>query len=70
MVLGVDPVKNLVVPRFLSLMLVTGLFDIYALIFGTFGGDARHARQRRPARRLLRHLLHERDHDRALGLAA
>jgi phospholipid/cholesterol/gamma-HCH transport system permease protein len=38
MVLGVDPVKNLVVPRFLSLMLVTGLFDIYALIFGTFGG--------------------------------
>jgi phospholipid/cholesterol/gamma-HCH transport system permease protein len=38
MVLGVEPVKHLVVPRFLSLMLVTGLFDIYALIFGTFGG--------------------------------
>jgi phospholipid/cholesterol/gamma-HCH transport system permease protein len=37
-VLGVDPVKNLVVPRFLALMLVTGLFDIYALVFGTFGG--------------------------------
>ena len=37
-VLGVDPVKNLVVPRFLSLMLVTGLFDIYALLFGIFGG--------------------------------
>src|SRR6201982_2636786 len=37
-VLGVDPVKNLVVPRFLALMLVTGLFDIYALIFGIFGG--------------------------------
>src|ERR1700731_1871009 len=37
-VLGVDPVKNLVVPRFLALMLVTGLFDIYALIFGVFGG--------------------------------
>jgi phospholipid/cholesterol/gamma-HCH transport system permease protein len=33
-VLGVDPVKNLVVPRFLALMLVTGLFDIYALLFG------------------------------------
>ena len=32
--LGVDPVKNLVVPRFLALMLVTGLFDIYALLFG------------------------------------
>src|SRR5271168_3821599 len=27
-VLGVDPVKNLVVPRFLTLMVVTGLFDI------------------------------------------
>ena len=38
MVLGVDPVKNLVVPRFLSLMLVTALFDIYAVIFGTLGG--------------------------------
>jgi phospholipid/cholesterol/gamma-HCH transport system permease protein len=37
-VLGVDPVKNLVVPRFLSLMIVTGLFNIYALIFGIFGG--------------------------------
>jgi phospholipid/cholesterol/gamma-HCH transport system permease protein len=37
-VLGVDPIKNLVVPRFLSLMIVTGLFNIYALIFGIFGG--------------------------------
>ena len=37
-VLGVDPIKNLVVPRFLALMLVTGLFDIYALLFGVFGG--------------------------------
>ncbi len=37
-VLGVDPVKNLVVPRFLALMLATGLFDIYALLFGLFGG--------------------------------
>ena len=33
-----DPVKNLVVPRFLALMVVTGLFDIYALLFGIFGG--------------------------------
>jgi phospholipid/cholesterol/gamma-HCH transport system permease protein len=32
-VLGVDPVKNLV-----SLMIVTGLFNIYALMFGIFGG--------------------------------
>ncbi|MFL5847278.1 MAG: MlaE family ABC transporter permease [Solirubrobacteraceae bacterium] len=37
-VLGVDPVKNLVVPRFLALMLVTGLLDIYAIIFGVTGG--------------------------------
>jgi phospholipid/cholesterol/gamma-HCH transport system permease protein len=37
-VLGVDPVKNLVVPRFLALMIVTGLFDMYAIIFGIFGG--------------------------------
>jgi phospholipid/cholesterol/gamma-HCH transport system permease protein len=37
-VLGVDPVKNLVVPRFLALMLITGLMDIYALIFGISGG--------------------------------
>jgi phospholipid/cholesterol/gamma-HCH transport system permease protein len=37
-VLGVDPIKNLVVPRFLSLMLITGLMDIYALLFGISGG--------------------------------
>jgi phospholipid/cholesterol/gamma-HCH transport system permease protein len=38
MVLGVDPVKSLVVPRFLALLVLTGLFDIYAVVFGTFGG--------------------------------
>jgi phospholipid/cholesterol/gamma-HCH transport system permease protein len=37
-VLGVDPVKNLVVPRFLALMLITGLLNIYALMFGLFSG--------------------------------
>src|SRR6201989_1462411 len=37
-VLGVDPIKNLVVPRFLALMLITGLMDIYALLFGIAGG--------------------------------
>jgi phospholipid/cholesterol/gamma-HCH transport system permease protein len=37
-VLGVDTVKNLVVPRFLALMLVTGLFNVYAVLFGLFGG--------------------------------
>ena len=37
-VLGVDPIKNLVVPRFLALMIITGLMDIYALVFGIVGG--------------------------------
>jgi phospholipid/cholesterol/gamma-HCH transport system permease protein len=37
-VLGVDPIKNLVVPRFLALLLLTGLLDIYALLFGISGG--------------------------------
>src|SRR3954452_24925186 len=37
-VLGVDPVKNIVVPRFLALLLVTGLLDVYAIIFGIAGG--------------------------------
>src|SRR5437879_13442609 len=36
--LGVDPVKNLGVPRFLALVLATGLFDIYAILFGIAGG--------------------------------
>src|SRR6478609_8938190 len=39
-VLGVDPVKNLVVPRFLALMLVTGLLDVYVLLAGIVGGIA------------------------------
>jgi phospholipid/cholesterol/gamma-HCH transport system permease protein len=37
-VLGVDPVKNLVVPRFLALMIVTGLLDIFAIVFGLSAG--------------------------------
>jgi phospholipid/cholesterol/gamma-HCH transport system permease protein len=37
-VLGVDPIKNLVVPRFLALMIVTGLFNLYAICFGITGG--------------------------------
>jgi phospholipid/cholesterol/gamma-HCH transport system permease protein len=37
-VLGIDPVKSLVVPRFLSLTLLTPLFSVYALLFGTLGG--------------------------------
>jgi phospholipid/cholesterol/gamma-HCH transport system permease protein len=37
-VLGVDPVKSLVVPRFLALMIATALFDIFAILMGVFGG--------------------------------
>jgi phospholipid/cholesterol/gamma-HCH transport system permease protein len=37
-VLGVNPVRSLVVPRFLALMLMTGLLDVFALIFGIVGG--------------------------------
>jgi phospholipid/cholesterol/gamma-HCH transport system permease protein len=47
-VLGVDPVKNLVVPRFLALMMVTGLFNIYAILFGLFGGLAAEATSGEP----------------------
>ena len=36
--LGVDPIKNLVVPRFLALMLITGLLDIFAIVAGLSGG--------------------------------
>jgi phospholipid/cholesterol/gamma-HCH transport system permease protein len=37
-VLGVDPVKNLVVPRFLALMIGTALFDVFAIGAGIVGG--------------------------------
>ena len=39
-VLGVDPIKNLVVPRFLALLIVTGLLDIFAIVFGLSAGIA------------------------------
>lgn len=39
-VLGVDPVKNLVVPRFLALMVITGLLDVFAIVFGLTAGMA------------------------------
>jgi phospholipid/cholesterol/gamma-HCH transport system permease protein len=39
-VLGVDPIKNLVVPRFLALMVVTSLLDIFAILFGLSAGIA------------------------------
>jgi len=37
-VLGIDPVKSLVVPRFLAVMALTTFLDIFALVLGTFGG--------------------------------
>jgi phospholipid/cholesterol/gamma-HCH transport system permease protein len=37
-VMGVDPIKNLVVPRFLALVFMTSVFDVFALIFGIVGG--------------------------------
>ena len=38
MVLGIDPVRSLVVPRFLAMMSLTALLNVFALLFGTFGG--------------------------------
>ncbi|HEY2477821.1 MAG TPA: ABC transporter permease [Solirubrobacterales bacterium] len=37
-VLGVDPIKNLVVPRFVALVVVTALLDIFAIVFGLAAG--------------------------------
>lgn len=37
-VLGINPVRSLVVPRVIALMLMTGLFDLIALCFGVLGG--------------------------------
>ena len=67
-VLGVDPIKNLVVPRFLALMLVTGLFDIYALIFGVFGGILATVVNHAPLGPVLRHLLQQRRDHGPVGL--
>jgi phospholipid/cholesterol/gamma-HCH transport system permease protein len=39
-VLGVDPIKNLVVPRFLALMVITALLDVFAIVFGLTAGIA------------------------------
>ncbi len=67
-VLGVDPIKNLVVPRFLALMIVTALLDIFAIVFGL---DRRHRRRADlppVARRLLRDALLQRLGHRPLGL--
>ena len=39
-VLGVDPIKNLVVPRFIALVAVTALLDVFAIVFGLLAGIA------------------------------
>ena len=67
-VLGVDPIKNLVVPRFLALMVVTGLFDIYALLFGIFGGVLATLVEPRAAGAVLGHVLQQHLHHRPMGI--
>jgi phospholipid/cholesterol/gamma-HCH transport system permease protein len=37
-VLGIDPIKSLVAPRFIALMSLTSLLNVFALLFGTLGG--------------------------------
>jgi phospholipid/cholesterol/gamma-HCH transport system permease protein len=39
-VLGVDPVRTIILPRVIALTIMTGLMDIVALCFGVFGGWA------------------------------
>ena len=68
-VLGVDPVKNLVVPRFLALMIVTGLFNIYGLLFGIFGGIVTAVTKGQPLGPVLDDAARQRDDDRPVGLS-
>lgn len=37
-VLGIDPVRDLIVPRVVGVTLITGLLDLVALTFGVIGG--------------------------------
>lgn len=37
-VLGVDPVRTLVIPRVIAVTVMTGLLDLFALAFGVLGG--------------------------------
>lgn len=39
-VLGVDPVRTIILPRVVALTIMTGLMDVVALCFGVFGGWA------------------------------
>ena len=55
-------------PRFLALMLVTGLLDVYALIFGIFGGVLAELVYHQSPGGLLGHLLRQRLGHRPVGL--
>ena len=59
-VLGVDPIKNLVVPRFLALMLITGPDGHLRAALRHLRRPLRRARLRPAARRVLRHALQQR----------
>jgi phospholipid/cholesterol/gamma-HCH transport system permease protein len=37
-VLGIDPIKSLVVPRFIAVMGIATFLNVFALLFGTLGG--------------------------------
>jgi phospholipid/cholesterol/gamma-HCH transport system permease protein len=37
-VLGVDPIRSIILPRVIALTIMTGLMDVVALCFGVFGG--------------------------------
>lgn len=37
-VLGIDPVRTLILPRIIAVTLMTGLMDLLALVFGVLGG--------------------------------
>lgn len=37
-VLGIDPLRALILPRVIAVTLMTGLMDLVALVFGIFGG--------------------------------
>ena len=47
-VLGVDPIKNLVVPRFLALMIVTGLFNSTRCCSGSSAASSPRSPSTRP----------------------
>ena len=69
-VLGVDPIKNLVVPRFIALVVITALLDVFAIVFGLTAGIVAVAPLPPAARWLLRDPVRQRADHRRLGLGA